>query len=37
MFHVVFCIIFLVIYMQALEDQFPRYGKGEGFPLPLGA
>ena len=37
MFYVVFLIILLVIYMQALVDQFPRLGKGEGFLLPLGA
>ena len=25
MFHVVFCILLLVIYMQAVVDQLPRY------------
>ena len=27
MFHVVFCILLLVIYMQAVVDQLPRLGK----------
>ena len=49
MFHVVNCILLLVIYMYAVVDQLPRFGKRElicllsftcnyeGFPLSLGA
>ena len=29
MFHVVFCIILLLIYMLAVVDQLPRLGKKE--------
>ena len=29
MFYVVFCILLLVIYMQAVVDQLPRLGKRE--------
>ena len=29
MFHVVFCILLLVIYMSAVADQLPRLGKRE--------
>ena len=28
-FHVVFCILLLVIYMKVVADQFPRLGKRE--------
>ena len=33
MFHVVFCLLLLVIYMLAVADQFSRLGKRELFCL----